>query len=192
MRLKIDKSATLEEIVRGCRKRNSKAQNELFNRFSGRFLGTCRRYVGSIDEAEDIMINGFMKIFEKIDQFKGEGSFEAWMTRIMVNESLTYIRRNKNMSVNVSLETAEREPDYAVADANLETDQILALVDDLPIGYRTVFNLYVLEGYSHKEISGLLNISEGASKSQLSRAKSQLKTKILSLEEKMKKQDHGK
>jgi RNA polymerase sigma-70 factor (ECF subfamily) len=148
--------------------------------------------VGSVDEAEDIMINGFMKIFEKIHQFKGEGSFEAWMTRIMVNESLTFIRRNKSMSVNVSIENVNKEPDYSAAESNLDSEQILALVDELPIGYRTVFNLYVMEGYSHKEIGALLNISEGASKSQLSRAKVQLKGKILSFEEKMKKQDHGK
>ena len=192
MRLKINKSASLEEIVRGCRKRNSKAQTELFNRFSGRFLGICRRYVGSIDEAEDIMISGFMKIFDKIQQFKGEGSFEAWMTRIMVNESLTFIRRNKNMSVNVSIENADKEPNYTLAEANLDTGQLLTLVDELPIGYRTVFNLYVMEGYSHKEIADLLKISEGASKSQLSRAKVQLKSKVLSMEEKMKKQNHGK
>jgi RNA polymerase sigma-70 factor (ECF subfamily) len=192
MWLKVNKSISLEEIVKGCRKRHSKAQTELFNRFSGRYLGICRRYVGSVDEAEDIMINGFMKIFEKIHQFKGEGSFEAWMTRIMVNESLTFIRRNKSMSVNVSIENVNKEPDYSAAESNLDSEQILALVDELPIGYRTVFNLYVMEGYSHKEIGALLNISEGASKSQLSRAKVQLKGKILSFEEKMKKQDHGK
>jgi RNA polymerase sigma-70 factor (ECF subfamily) len=192
MRLKINKSAGLEEIIRGCRKRNSSAQTELFNRFSGRFLGICRRYVGRIDEAEDIMISGFMKIFEKISQFKGEGSFEAWMTRIMVNESLTFIRRNKSMSVNISIEVADKEPDYILVEASIDADRILALIDALPIGYRTVFNLYVLEGYSHKEIAGLLNISEGASKSQLSRAKTQLKRNILTMEEKIKKQDHGK
>ena len=190
--MKINKSAGLDEIIIGCRKGKPKAQTELFNRFSGRFLAICRRYVGSIDEAEDIMISGFMKIFEKIHQFKGTGSFEAWMTRIMVNESLTFIRRNKNMSVNVSIEAADRDPDYKLAETRLDSEQILAMVDDLPIGYRTVFNLYVLEGYGHKEIGDLLNISEGASKSQLSRAKAQLKRNILSLEEKMKKQNHGK
>ena len=80
MRLKLNKSASLEELVKGCRKGHSKAQTELFNRFSGRFTGICRRYVGTVDQAEDIMISGFMKIFEKIQQYKGEGSFEAWMT----------------------------------------------------------------------------------------------------------------
>jgi len=192
MRLKINKSASLEEVVRECRKRHPKAQTELFNRFSGRFTGICRRYVGTVDQAEDIMISGFMKIFEKIHQFKGEGSFEAWMTRIMVNDSLTYIRRNKSMSVNISIESAVKEPDYALAETRFDTDQLLCMIDELPIGYRTVFNLYVMEGCSHKEIAELLKISEGASKSQLSRAKVQLKGKILSMEEKMKRQNHGK
>jgi RNA polymerase sigma-70 factor (ECF subfamily) len=192
MRLKINKSAGLEEVVRGCRKQNPRAQTELFNRFSGRFTGICRRYVGSVDQAEDIMISGFMKIFDKIHQYKGEGSFEAWMTRIMVNESLSYIRRNKNMWLNVSIESADREPDYNMADSHLDSEQALNMIDELPIGYRTVFNLFVMEGYSHKEIGELLQITEGASKSQLSRAKAQLKSKILAFEEKMKKRNHGK
>ncbi len=192
MRLKLNKSASLEEVVKGCRKGYPKAQTELFNRFSGRFTGICRRYVGTVDQAEDIMISGFMKIFEKIRQYKGEGSFEGWMTRIMVNESLSYIRRNKNMWLNVSIEKAEREPDYKMADSKLDKEQVLFLIDELPIGYRTVFNLYVMEGYSHREIGDLLQITEGASKSQLSRAKVQLKSKILALEEKMKKRNHGK
>ena len=138
------------------------------------------------------MISGFMKIFEKIHQFKGEGSFEAWMTRIMVNESLSFIRRNKNMWLNVSIESADKEPDYKMADSQLDAEQALLLIDELPIGYRTVFNLYVMEGYSHKEIGELLQITSGASKSQLSRAKARLKSKILALEEKMKKRNHGK
>jgi RNA polymerase sigma-70 factor (ECF subfamily) len=192
MRLKINKSAGLEEVVRGCRKQNPKAQTELFNRFSGRFTGICCRYVGIVDQAEDIMISGFMKIFDKIYQYKGEGSFEAWMTRIMVNESLSYIRRNKNMWLNVSIESADREPDYSMADSHLDSEQALSMIDELPIGYRTVFNLFVMEGYSHKEIGELLQITEGASKSQLSRAKAQLKSKILAFEEKMKKRNHGK
>lgn len=138
------------------------------------------------------MINGFMKIFEKIQQFRGDGNFEAWMTRIMVNESLSYLRSNKNMWLNVSIEEADREPDYKMADSKLEAEQLLFLIDELPMGYRTVFNLYVMEGYSHKEIGDLLQITEGASKSQLSRAKAQLKSRILTLEEKMKKRNHGK
>ena len=96
------------------------------------------------------------------------------------------------MWLSVSIEKADREPDYKMADSQLEAEQVLFLIDELPIGYRTVFNLYVMEGYSHKEIGDLLQITEGASKSQLSRAKVQLKSKILALEETMKKRNHGK
>ena len=192
MGLKIKKSVSIDDIIKGCRRGNSNAQEELFGRFSARLLGICRRYVGDLAEAEDIMINGFMKIFDKINQFKGEGSFEGWMIRIMVNESLTFIRKNKSMSVEVSIEKAEREPNYEIVSDNYDTDQLLKLVDELPIGYRTVFNLYVMEGYSHKEISKLLGVSTNASKSQLSRARAQLRQKVLLMEKTLKRKHHGK
>jgi len=192
MGLKIKKSVSIDDIIKGCRRGNSRAQAELFERFSARLLGVCRRYVGDLAEAEDIMIGGFMKIFDKINQFKGEGSFEGWMIRIIVNESLTYIRKNKSMSVEVSIEKADREPDYDVVYNNYDSDKLLKLVDELPIGYRTVFNLYVLEGYAHKEIAELLGISTNASKSQLSRARAQLRHKVLMLEKTLKKENHGK
>ena len=96
------------------------------------------------------------------------------------------------MWLNVSIESADKEPDYRMAESQLDAEQALLLIDELPIGYRTVFNLYVMEGYSHKEIGNLLQITSGASKSQLSRAKAQLKSKILALEEKMKNRNHGK
>lgn len=192
MSLKIKKSATLDELIRGCRKNSSYAQRELFERYSSRFLGICRRYVNNLGDAEDIMVNGFMKIFDKMDQYTGEGSFEGWMSRIMVNESLTHIRRNKNMSVEVSIEKAAYEPDYKTTLDDLETDQLLKLIDEMPVGYRTVFNLFVLEGYSHKEIGEILNIAEGASKSQLSRAKTYLRDKIYKMESNMKNKHHEK
>ncbi len=192
MKLRIRKSSNLEEIVKGCKKHSSSAQRELFNRYSPRMLALCRRYVSSIGDAEDIMINGFMKIFEKIDQFKGAGSFEGWMTRVMVNESLTHIRKNKNMSVEVSIEKADMEPDYSMAHEHMDADQLLRLIDELPVGYRMVFNLYVMEGYSHKEISRMLGISEGASKSQLSRAKAFLRNSIVKIEQEMKARNHEK
>lgn len=192
MRLKVRKSTGLEEIIQGCRLRKATAQRELFNRYSSRLLGIIRRYVGSIGEAEDILINGFMKIFERIDQYSGEGSFEGWVTRIMVNESLTFIRKNKNMSIEVSLEKAEKHPDYSFAQERLQAEQLLSMIDDLPVGYRTVFNLYVMEGYSHNEISEMLQISEGASKSQLSRAKACLRKQIALLEMEMKRKSHEK
>jgi len=190
MKLKINKSATLEELIKACRKNNSLAQRELYDRYSSRMLGICRRYVGNLGDAEDIMVNGFMKIFDKIDQYTGRGNFEGWMSRIMVNESLTHIRRNKNMSVEVSIEKASYEPDYSTTLDPMEAEQLLKWIDDMPVGYRTVFNLYVLEGYAHKEIAEMLNITEGASKSQLSRAKAYLRDKIYQMEQELKNKHH--
>jgi RNA polymerase sigma factor (sigma-70 family) len=192
MKLKIKKSATLDELIRGCRKKNAAAQREMFDRYSSRLLGVCRRYVGNVGDAEDIMINGFMKIFDKIGQYTGEGNFEGWMTRIMINESLTFIRRNKNMSVEVSLEKAQQAPDYSAVLENWDAGQLLKLVEEMPVGYRTVFNLYVMEGYSHREIADLLNISEGASKSQLSRSKAYLRGKIYEIEQESKNKQYEK
>ncbi len=190
MKLKINKSATLEDLIRGCKKNNSQAQRELFDRYSSRMLGICRRYVGNLGDAEDIMVNGFMKIYDKIDQYAGSGNFESWMSRIMVNESLTHIRRNKNMSVEVSIEKASYEPDYSTILDPLDAEQLLKWIDDMPVGYRTVFNLYALEGYAHKEIAEMLNITEGASKSQLSRAKACLRDKIYKMEQELKNKHH--
>jgi len=190
MKLKVNKSATLEELIRGCRKNNSVAQRELFDRYSSRMLGICRRYVGNVGDAEDIMVNAFMKIFNKIDQYAGSGNFEGWMSRIMVNESLTHIRRNKNMSVEVSIEKASYEPDYSILLDPLEAEQLLKWIDGMPVGYRTVFNLYALEGYAHKEIAEMLNITDGASKSQLSRARAYLRDKIYQMEQELKNKNH--
>ncbi len=190
MKLSIRKSLKIEDIIRGCKKKKTSAQRELFDRFSPRMLGVCRRYVSSIPDAEDIMVNGFMKVFDKINQYRGEGSFEGWMIRIMVNESLTYIRRNRNMSVEVSLDKAGGEVDYDTAKDILMEEEVLRMIDELPVGYRTVFNLYVMEGYSHKEISEMLNISTGASKSQLSRAKSLLRSQIAQFQQETKKKSH--
>ncbi len=192
MHLKIRKSTSLEEIIKGCEKNNPRSQRELFVRYSPRMLGICRRYISNLVDAEDIMIEGFMKILENINQFKGSGSFEGWMIRIMVNESLSFIRRNKNMSVEVSLEKAEPKPDYSFVYSNFNNDQLLKLIDDMPVGYQTVFNLYVMEGYTHKEIGALLNITEGASKSQLSRAKAYLRQRFLIFQQELKKRSHEK
>jgi RNA polymerase sigma-70 factor (ECF subfamily) len=192
MKLKVKKSATLDELVRGCRKNNSNAQRELFERYSSRMLGLCRRYVSVLSDAEDIMTEGFMKIFNKIDQYKGDGSFEGWMTRIMINESLSYIRKNKNMSVEVSIENAGSELNYSATLEELQVEQLLKLIDEMPVGYRTIFNLSVMEGYSHREIAELLGITEGASKSQLSRAKAFLRQKIITMEQESKNKSHEK
>jgi RNA polymerase sigma factor (sigma-70 family) len=184
MRLKIGKSYTLEDLIRGCRKGDPKAQRELYNRLSRRMLGICVRYVSSRDEAEDLMIGGFMKVFSRISQYKGEGSFEGWIMKIMVNESLSYIRKNKAMWAEVDIEHAMIKPDTGWAESHMNSNDLLKLIEELPTGYRTVFNLYAIEGFTHKEIGDMLGINENTSKSQLSRARTLLQTKLADLERK--------
>jgi len=145
-------------------------------------LGLCRRYVNDVSEAEMVMITGFLKVFDKIDQYSGEGSFEGWIRRIMVNESLLYIRKNKGMYIEVDIEYADQEPNYELAYNNLEVADLLKLISTLPIGYRTVFNMFAIEGYSHQEIAKELSISENTSKSQLSRARKMLQKQIIEKE----------
>lgn len=153
-------------------------------------LGLCRRYINDGFEAESVMITGFLKVFDKVDQFSGEGSFEGWVRRIMVNESLLYIRKNKGMYVEVDIEYAHAEPNYDLASRSLETEDLLRMINSLPVGYRTVFNMFAIEGYSHKEIALSLGINENTSKSQLSRARTMLQKQLIDkealLEEKLK------
>ncbi|MEQ8812429.1 MAG: sigma-70 family RNA polymerase sigma factor, partial [Imperialibacter sp.] len=125
------------------------------------------------------------KVFEKLDSFRFEGSFEGWLRRIMVNESLMYLRRNKSMYVEVEIEKADREPDFSQLSDQLEADDLMAMIQELPVGYRTVFNLYAIEGFSHQEIAEMMQISEGTSKSQLSRARALLQKQLLEQEKKM-------
>jgi len=174
MKLTINKSATEDTIIEGCRKRNSLCQKELYEKFSDKMYGVCLRYVKDRDTAQDILVQGFLKVFDKISQFKNEGSFEGWIRRIMVNESLSYLRKNKSMYMEVELEYAEREPDFQALENTLEAEELMEMISVLPVGYRTVFNLYAIEGYSHKEIGEMLGINENTSKSQLSRARKHL------------------
>ena len=140
------------------------------------------RYLKDQEQAEDVMIQSFMKIFEKLSQFQGKGSFEGWMKRIIVTQALMAIRGNRSLTLTVSLEDAESMQEPAAEDLNqLEVAELMDLVQSLPLGYRTVFNLFAIEGYSHQEIGELLGITESTSKSQLNRARSVLKNKIASL-----------
>ena len=148
-------------------------------------FSVCRRYVMQLQEAEDILVCGFTKVFQKLDQFKGQGSFEGWVRRIMVNEALTFIRRNKSMYLEVEIEKASREPDFHKLSDQLEVEDLEKMIDRLPMGYKTVFNLYAIEGFSHKEIAEKLGISENTSKSQLSRARVHLQRLLLNAEQSM-------
>ena len=182
MKLKIYQSSE-DKLIKKCLDNNQAAQQELYNQYASKMLGICRRYVTDDAQAEDILIAGFIKVFRNLSQFKFEGSFEGWIRRIMVNESLSYIRKNRNMYLEVDIEQANREPDYARLDDHLQAEDLLRLIDQLPTGYRTVFNLYAIEGYSHKEIAEKLNINENTSKSQLSRARALLQRHLLQSEQ---------
>jgi RNA polymerase sigma factor (sigma-70 family) len=163
-----------DELIKGCLRRDGNAQRQLYDIFSSKMYSICYRYVKDSMEAEDILVTSFMKVFDKINQFKNEGSFEGWIRRIVVNEALTYLRRNRSMYLETELEQADREPDYNMLGDHLEAEDLMNMIKELPTGYRIVFNLYAIDGYSHKEIADQLGISENTSKSQLSRARTYL------------------
>ncbi|HEV7378511.1 MAG TPA: RNA polymerase sigma factor [Dyadobacter sp.] len=175
------------QLVKALRKQDPKAQRQLYEKYSSRMLGLCFRYACDEMIAEDIMIEGFMRVFSKIDQFSEEGSFEGWIRRIMVNEALGYIRKQKRMMEDSLSDEADNIPDYTLADENLNAEELLSLISGLPVGYRTVFNLYAIEGYSHAEIAEMLGISESTSKSQLHRARALLQKMVLEWEQGFKK-----
>lgn len=171
-----------QTAIADCLKGKQMAQEWLYKRFSSRMLGVCLRYLPDRHEAEDAMIAGLVKVFQHLHTFKQEGSFEGWVRRIVVNEALAMLRK-KAGKYQTDIEEAEgyHESD-SQADAALHTEELLALVQQLPAGYRTIFNLYAIEGYSHQEIADMLGISESTSKSQLNRARNMLKSRIAALE----------
>ncbi|HZG99827.1 MAG TPA: RNA polymerase sigma factor [Flavisolibacter sp.] len=159
------------DLIEGCRREDRKMQYELYQRFAPKMYGVCLRYSGNSEEAEDILQEGFIKVFRKIGSFRGEGSFEGWIRRIFVNTAIEHFRRKTYLQPITEKEENTVEAQYlSVLDSLAERD-IISLVQQLSPGYRTVFNMYVVEGYTHKQIAEMLGISEGTSKSQLSRAK---------------------
>ena len=179
----ISKKHTESELVLQCKNRDRKGQKELYEEQAPFMLAVCRRYISDNDLAEEQMLKGFMKVFEKIDQFKSEGSFQGWMKRIMVTTCLEWIRKNKQMYREVDLDSISHPLDLVSMEEHLEAEDLMKLVYQLPQGYRTIFNLYAIEGYNHNEIAKSLSISVNTSKSQLSRARKLLQ-KMLSETEK--------
>ena len=172
---------TDEELVSGCISKNPSAQKLLFEKFSRKMMGVCLRYADRSEEAEDMLQNGFVKVFEKIETFRGSGSLEGWIRKIIVNESLTYLRKNKAMRLNIDIDDSKYMiPGNSHVGENMNEKDLLKMIQQLPIGFRTVFNMYAIEGYSHKEIAEQLGISEGTSKSQYSRARTHLQNMLKS------------
>lgn len=159
------------DLITGCIDGNRRMQEELYRRFSPRMYAVCLRYAGNAEEAEDILQEGFIKVFKKMGSFRSEGSFEGWVRRIFVNTAIEHFRRKRYLMPVTEKEENTIEGKYISVLDELAEKDILALVQELSPGYRTVFNMYVVEGYTHKEIADMLGISEGTSKSQLSRAK---------------------
>lgn len=168
---------TLETLIERCRKNDSKAQYALYEMLGPKMLGVCRRYVKSIEEAEEVLSNGFVKVFTKIDGFRDEGSFEGWVRRIMVRESINYIRYQRNIFVEMEPEWIP-EMGHSPIQEGIAAEALMQLIETLPLGYRTVFNLHAIEGYPHKEIGEMLGINENTSKSQLSKARKFLQEQI--------------
>lgn len=168
-----------QELIKSCIGGDGKAQKKLYDLYSKNMFGVCLRYSNNYDDAKDILQEGFIKVFTKINQFNSSGAFEGWIRKIFVNTALEHYRSNKYH---------QKETDVEFANENLHDDftiekmtqkEILEILNNMSPGFRNVLNLYVIEGYSHAEIAEMMQISEGTSKSQLSRARVVLKQEIL-------------
>lgn len=164
------------DLAKALVRKENRAYQLFYDRFSGKLLAICSRYISDRMAAEDVMVEGIMKVFEKVGQFSFSGSFEGWVKRLIVNEALMFLRSKKLFDVDISQASdISQNIDF---DTDFELEELIEMINELPIGYRTVFNLYAIEGYSHAEIAGMLGISEGTSKSQLSRARMILQEKL--------------
>ncbi|MEP6675065.1 MAG: sigma-70 family RNA polymerase sigma factor [Ferruginibacter sp.] len=176
---------TEEQLIKGCIKEDTFCQREVFNRYAGRMLGVCNRYARNPADAEDILQDAFMKVFDKLNQFKFEGSFEGWIRKIVVNTALKKYSLSRYDKEVVGYEIKDRDEDQGsepVAYHHLTEKDLLNLIDKLPDGYRLIFNLYVIEGYQHDEIAAMLNIQPGTSRSQLVKARTMLQKQLTALQ----------
>ncbi|MBO9565108.1 MAG: sigma-70 family RNA polymerase sigma factor [Niastella sp.] len=170
---------TESDLIKGSIAGDRRMQEELYRRFAPKMYAVCLRYANNTNDAQDLLQEGFIKVYKNLHRFRAEGSFEGWVRRVFVNTSIEHFRKKTAQlsSVSEKEENTIEDADITALDSLAEKD-IINLVQELSPGYRTVFNLYVVEGYSHKEIGEMLGISEGTSKSQLARAKSILQKKI--------------
>lgn len=166
-------------LVKDCLKEKPSAQRELYEHFAGPMLGVCYRYTKSVAIAEDVLQEGFVKVFKNLHQYKGEGELGGWIRRIMVTTAINYLKKNKQYQHDLLFTD---EPLHAVTNENpevkLEAKELAELIRQLPVGYQTIFNLYAIEGYTHSQIGEILGIHEGTSRSQYARARALLITWI--------------
>ena len=172
---------TDEQLVKKCLEKDTLAQKQLFDTYSKRMMGVCLRYSKDVDEAQDVLQMGFIKVFEKLILYNHQGSLEGWIRKVMVNTALDNIRKNKKFNSNIEMDKVDYQlPNTDVSGYDsLKVQDLLKIIQDMPTGFKTVFNLFAVEGYSHKEIAEQLNISVNTSKSQYSRARGYLKKIII-------------
>ncbi|MGM0532716.1 MAG: RNA polymerase sigma factor [Bacteroidota bacterium] len=170
------------ELIQGCRDNDRKYQELLYRKFAKKMYGICLSYAKDRSMAQEILQDGFVKVFKKIDGFREEGSLEGWIRRIITNTALDHLRQKSKLYefIDDNREVEEERLDYSILD-KINADGIFSLIKELPEGAKAVFNLYAVEGYSHKEIAEKLDITEGTSKSQFKRARSLLKTLLRDL-----------
>lgn len=170
-------------LVDGAKQGDRICQRELYNKLSIKMFPVCLRYIGEREKAKDVLHDGFITLFSKLSEFRGEGSFEGWARRIFATTALMQLRRHDILSQTLQIDgEVELNDAELILDpketSSLDADKLMELILSMPDGFRAVFNLYALEGYSHKEIAEMLQISEGASRSQLSRAKTWLQKRL--------------
>lgn len=189
--LRLNTSVKEQQLIRDCKRGKSEAQQAVYEKYASLMMAVCFRYIRDRMEAEHVMVGGMVKVFKNVHQFQEQGSFEGWVRRIMVNESLMYLRKNKNMSLSTDIDEMREEPNYDHLSETLGAEELLKLIAELPVGYRTVFNLYAIEGYKHEEIGEMLGISSGTSKSQLNRARKLLQKQLVKLDVELKDVSYG-
>lgn len=168
------------QLIKKAIRQDRAAQRSMFELYAPKMLSVCRYYVADLQHAEDVMLNGFFKVFQSLETFQTKGSFEGWIRRIMVNEAISFLRQRKNIEFSTETLEIQEEPSILI-NSELEVSKIQELIDGLPEGYRMVFVMYAIEGYKHHEIAKILKITEGTSKSQLFKARKLLQKQVKTL-----------
>jgi RNA polymerase sigma-70 factor (ECF subfamily) len=170
------------ELIEGCIRQDARCQRNLFDRYAGKMMGVCLRYANDSMEAEDMLQDAFIKVFQYIGQFKFEGAFEGWIRRIVVNTAIRHLEKKKLHFKDIDDNSHDAPSIDPQAYTHLGQDDLMKLINQLPEGYRMVFNLNAIEGYSHEEIAVMLNIQPGTSRSQLVKARKMLQYQILQMQ----------
>ena len=175
---------TEEQLIKACIREDASSQKEVFNRFSGRMLGVCNRYARNTADAEDILQDAFIKVFDKLHQFKFQGSFEGWIRRIVINTALKKysVSRYEKEVVGYEIKDKDESGMEPSAYSHITQKELMELINNLPDGYRLIFNLYVIEGYQHDEIAEMLHIQPGTSRSQLVKARNLLQKQLIEIQ----------